>query len=107
VERVNEKLPFLSGVEGLDMKAIETKAAETDPTVVHPVDFAYNAVAAQLLPTVVREYLTSRKETEALTDKLAEYEGAEPTMSGIPAADGSPRAAADLSFEDAINAALG
>ena len=107
VERVNEKLPFLSGVEGLDMKAIEAKAAETDPTVVHPVDFAYNAVAAQLLPTVVREYLTARKEAEALTDKLAEYEGAEPTMSGIPAADGSSRASADMSFEEAINAALG
>lgn len=106
VQRVNEKLPFLSGVDGLDMKAIEAKAAGTDPTVVHPVDFAYNAVAAQLLPTVVREYLTARKESEFLTDKLAEYEGAEPTMSGIPAADGSSRAPADMSFEQAINAAL-
>tara|TARA_B100000131_G_scaffold231374_2_gene223167 strand:+ start:1746 stop:2921 length:1176 start_codon:yes stop_codon:yes gene_type:complete len=107
VDRINEKLPFLSGVENLDMGAIQTKAAELDPSVVHPVDFAYNAVAAQLLPTIVREYMTSRKEAEALMDKLSEYEGAEPTMSGSPAADGSTRPHADLSFADAINAALG
>ena len=99
-------MPFLSGVEGLDMKAIEAKAAETDPTVVHPVDFAYNAVAAQLLPNIVREYMTARKENEVLTDKLAEYEDAEPTMSGAPTADGVPRSASDMSFADAVNAAF-
>tara|TARA_B100000530_G_scaffold148759_1_gene93338 strand:+ start:3808 stop:5010 length:1203 start_codon:yes stop_codon:yes gene_type:complete len=107
VNRVNEKLPFLSGVEGLDMNAIQTKAAETDPSVVHPVDFAYNAVAAQLLPVIVREYIASQKETDVLTNKLAEYEGAEPTMSGTPAADGTKRSSSDLSFADAITAALG
>ena len=88
------------------MNAIGEKAASLDPTVVHPVDFAYNAVAAQLVPTLVREYLTSTKEVEALMDKLAAYEGAEPTMSGAPAADGT-RAPADVSFAEAIEAALG
>ena len=106
VKRIGEKLPFLSGVENLDMNAIGEKAASLDPTVVHPVDFAYNAVAAQLVPTLVREYLTSTKEVEALMDKLAAYEGAEPTMSGAPAADGT-RAPADVSFAEAIEAALG
>jgi hypothetical protein len=107
VNRVNEKLPFLSGIESLDMEAIQTKAAGADPSVVHPVDFAYNAVAAQLLPTIVREYLTSRKELDAITSKLAEYEDAEPTVGGAPAADGTRRASSELSFADAVSAALG
>ena len=107
VEKVSEKLPFLSGVESVDMEAIQNKAADLDPSVVHPVDFAYNAVAAQLLPTIVREYVSSRKEAETLMDKLAAYESAEPTMSGTPAADGSTRPHSELSFADAIDAALG
>tara|TARA_R100001443_G_scaffold54255_4_gene65724 strand:+ start:2843 stop:4096 length:1254 start_codon:yes stop_codon:yes gene_type:complete len=107
VTRVNEKLPFLSGVEGLDMGAVESKAAETDPSVVHPVDFAYNAVAAQLLPVIVKEYMTSRKDVDNLMDKLASYEDAEPTMSGTPASDGTIRQPSDVSFADAINRALG
>jgi len=107
VTRVNEKLPFLSGVEGLDMGTIESKAAETDPSVVHPVDFAYNAVAAQLLPVIVKEYMTSRKDVDDLMEKLASYEDAEPTMSGTPAADGTIRQPSDVSFADAINRALG
>lgn len=107
VKRVNEKLPFLSGVDGLNMDSIQEKAAGTDPSVVHPVDFAYNAVAAQLLPVIVREYIASQKESEVLTSKLAEYEDAEPTMSGTPAADGTRRASSNLSFTEAIDAALG
>jgi len=54
VERVQEKLPFLKGIEGLDMQAIQRKAAETDPAALHAVDHAYNAVSAQVFPTVVR-----------------------------------------------------
>ena len=76
---------------------------------VHPVDFAYGAVAAELLPKIVRQYFSSQKEVEALMDKLSEYEEAEPTMSGAPATDGSnvSKANANLSFEEAIAAALG
>ena len=105
--RVSEKLPFLSGVEGLDMGGIRDSVSELNPSTLHPVDFAYNAVAARLLPTIVREYLSARKEAESLTDQLAGYEDAEPTMSGTPAADGRTRASSDVSFADAINAALG
>ena len=106
-ERVVQKLPFLKGVEGVDMEAIRTKASELDPHVVHPVDFAYNSIAAQLLPTIVREYLSSRKEADNLADKLATYEGAEPTMSGASAGTDSTRPSNEMSFTDAINAALG
>lgn len=108
VERVQQKLPFLKGIEGLDMSAIQQKASETDPTVLHPVDHAYNAVSAQVFPTVVRQYLEMRKEVESLTDRLAEYEDAEPAMSGqtkAPAASsGVPE---NGSFEERVAAALG
>ena len=109
VNKVKEKLPFLNGIETVDMGSIESKAAELDPSVIHPVDFAYNSVAAQILPTIVKEYMSSRKEAETLMEKLAEYEGAEPSMSGTPKSDsGSPSVAnPDLSFEQAIAAALG
>ena len=106
VERVQQKLPFLSGIEGLDMDAIQAKAAETDPTVIHPVDYAYNSVSAQLLPSVVREYMSMRAEVESLTDRLAEYEGAEPTMSGSSPTMKTSPAGEDATFEDTVNAAF-
>jgi hypothetical protein len=109
VERVQEKLPFLKGIEGLDMQAIQQKAAETDPSVLHPVDHAYNAVSAQVFPTVVRQYLEMRKEVETLTDRLAEYEDAEPAMSGQTKASSVTGSGLsdDMSFEQRVNAALG
>lgn len=109
VERVQEKLPFLKGIEGLDMQAIQQKAAETDPTVLHAVDHAYNAVSAQVFPAIVRQYLQMRQEVESLTDRLAEYESVEPAMSGqtkAPAASGSGLSD-DMTFEQRVNAALG
>lgn len=109
VERVQQKLPFLKGIEGLDMQAIQQKAAETDPSVLHPVDHAYNAVSAQVFPTVVRQYLEMRKEVETLTDRLAEYEDAEPAMSGQTKASSVTGSGLsdDMSFEQRVNAALG
>ena len=109
VERVQQKLPFLKGIEGLDMQAIQQKAAETDPSVLHPVDHAYNAVSAQVFPTVVRQYLEMRKEVESLTDRLAEYEDAEPAMSGQTKASSVTGSGLsdDMTFEQRVNAALG
>ena len=108
VERVQQKLPFLKGIEGLDMSAIQQKASETDPNVLHPVDHAYNAVSAQVFPTVVRQYLEMRKEVESLTDRLAEYEDAEPAMSGQTKAPSARAGVSDnASFEERVNAALG
>ena len=106
VERITEKLPFVKTIEGIDINAIQNKAASIDPTVIHPVDFAYNAVSAQLLPTIVREYVGLRKEIEALTDKLAEYDNAEPKMSGSTSS-GPKRSGGEGNFIDAINRAFG
>ena len=104
VSRVQKKLPFLSGIEGLDMKAIQEKAAEVDPSVIHPVDYTYNSVSAQILPAIIKEYVGMRKENEVLTDRLAEYEGAEPSMSG--SSPSTKTVDDNASFEDRIEAAF-
>jgi hypothetical protein len=108
IERVQQKLPFLAGLDNLDMGNIQKKAAESDPAVIHPVDHAYNAVSAQLLPNIVRAYMSMRKENDLLTDRLADYEGAEPTMSGqTKNVDSTSGLTSDMSFEESIAAALG
>ena len=104
VARVQKKLPFLSGIEGLDMKAIQAKAAEVDPSVIHPVDYTYNSVSAQILPAIIKEYVGMRKENEVLTDRLAEYEESEPSMSG--STPSSKTVDTKASFEDRIEAAF-
>jgi hypothetical protein len=107
MERITEKLPFVKALDGLDINAIQNKAASVDPSVIHPVDFAYNAVSAQLLPPMVRELMAMRKENEALTDKLAEYENAEPKMSGATGSSKRPSGGVEGNFIDAINRAFG
>jgi hypothetical protein len=108
VERITEKLPFVKTLDGIDLQTLHTKAASVDPSIIHPVDFAYNAVSAQLLPTIVREYVGLRKEIESLTDKLAEYETAEPTLSsGSSAKAQRPTSGGEGGFVDAINRAFG
>ena len=92
------------------MDGIQEKASSLDPAVVHPVDFAYGSVAGDLLPRVVQEFFTLQKENENLLSKLAEYEDAEPTMSGAPVGDGKAKASGitrDMSFEEAVSAAFG
>jgi len=108
-ERVQQKLPFLAGIEDLDMEAIKTKAYETDPSVMHPVQFTFNSISAQLLPTVVREFVAMRAENAELTNRLAAYEDAEPSMSGNSPTSGQVAggASSSASFEDAVNAAFG
>ena len=108
VERVQQKLPFLKGIEEVNMESIQQKASDTDPSALHPVDHAYNSVSAQLLPTIVKNYLQSQKEIEVLTNQLAEYEEAEPAMSGQTKSTANPSGLSDdMTFEQRINAALG
>ena len=108
VGRVREKVPFLSGFEGINFDVIAEKASNSDPAVLHPVDAAYNAVAAQMLPSLVKEYSTLQAELESLTDRLAEYEEAEPGTSGsVPEAGRIAKSnGANVSFEDAISQRL-
>lgn len=108
-QRITDKVPFLSGFEGLDMEGIAKEAAEVDPSVVHSVDFAYQAVAARLMPSLVKEYATSQKLIDELTAQLATYEDAEPKLSGgsNPSALAGSASVSDTNFAASIEAALG
>ena len=64
------------------------------------------SILLQLLPVLVKEYFQTVRENDNLTDRLAEFEGAEPTMSGAPPVDSSG-VSKDLDFASAIEAALG
>lgn len=106
-QRITDKVPFISGFEGLDMDNIAKEAASVDPSVVHSVDFAYQAVAARLMPSLVKEYASSQKLIDELTKQLASYEDAEPKLSGgsnpSSLAGSSSR---DTNFASSIEAAL-
>jgi len=108
VDRVKEKVPFLAGFENVDFDALTQNASEKDPAVIHPVDAAYNSVAAQLLPTVIKEYSALQAELDNLADRLADYEDAEPGTSGSTpdSAKMAATSGGDISFEDAISRRL-
>lgn len=107
-EQIGRKLTFLDGIDGVDLKAITQRVAEQDISTLTPVDSAFHAFSAQLLPKVAREYLTLRKELDVLTDKLAKYDRATPRAGGggsSPA--GVPSGNDGKSFMDAVTAAFG
>ena len=106
-QRITDKVPFISGFEGLDMDNIAKEAASVDPTIVHPVDFAYQAVAARLMPSLVKEYASSQKLIDELTKQLASYEDAEPKLSGGSNPSSlAGSASRDTNFASSIEAAL-
>ena len=81
VERVRQKLPFLDGLENLNMEAAQEHAAQADPSTIDPVDMAYGALSSKLLPPIVRKLSAIEKENEMLLARLADYEEAEPSLS--------------------------
>jgi len=107
-ERLQNKLTFLSGIEGVDMHTLAQEAASVDPSTLDPVTGTYQAMAAKLLPKMANEYYALRRELEALTDQLAEYDKASPRTGGGSGnyASTSP-AGSDKSFLDAVSAAFG
>lgn len=104
VERIQQKLPFLTKLEGLDLNKIKQDASSIDPTTLHAVDHMFNAVSAKLFPSIVREYVSLKKEFDSITDRLAEYEQAEPKMSGSSNTSKASQAAG--SFIDRVNSAF-
>jgi hypothetical protein len=105
VERIQQKVPFISSIQGLDLARIEQESAAIDPSTLHSVDHAFNAVSAKLLPNIIREYVSLRKEFDSITDRLADYEQAEPKMSGSSPSPSKQSQAAG-SFIDRVNSAL-
>jgi len=81
VERVRQKLPFLDGLENLNIESAQEHAAQADPSTIDPVDMAYGALSSKLLPPIVRKLSAIEKENEVLLARLADYEEAEPSLS--------------------------
>jgi hypothetical protein len=107
--RMVEKLPLIVDIEGVNMEDLQTKAAQVDPQAVHPVDFAYSSLAGQLFPHIIRELISSQKETDALTAKLAEYDSVEPSLSGRPTSSlpSGSKASESSGFAEALESQLG
>ena len=107
VEAVRTKVPFLEGIEGVDMDKITEDVAKFDPKLADPVSNAYNAVAAKVLPAVLKDHVALKREVEGLIKALAQYESAEPTLSsGSTGAQSVNDPAEGLSFAEALEVKL-
>jgi hypothetical protein len=107
-EKLRSKLPFIAAIDGLDLKQLAAEAAEQEPTVLDPVTGTYQAMAAKLLPNIARQYVALQKEVDALTERLAEYDGATPKAGGGSLnTAGTPTTADGKSFLEAVTAAFG
>jgi len=94
----------------VDMEALTKEVASVDPLDAHLVDQQYAFAVSKLFPSVVREYLSLQRELETVTDRLSDYEDAEPgsgsTVRGsMPSSNPSSRG--EGGFLDRVNAALG
>jgi hypothetical protein len=108
--RIQEKIPFIKDMDGVDMEALTKEVASVDPLDAHLVDQQYAFAVSKLFPSVIREYLSLQRELETVTDRLSDYEDAEPgsgsTVRGsMPSSNPSSRG--EGGFLDRVNAALG
>jgi hypothetical protein len=106
--KLQNKLAFLSGVEGVDLAAMANEAAQLDPSSLDPVTGTYQAMAAKLLPKMAAQYMNLQKEIDSLTSRLADYDRSAPKAGGGSLNSSSAPAALDgKSFVDAVAAAFG
>ena len=107
-DKLRSKLTFLSAIDGLDMNQLTEEAAAFEPAQADAVTGAYQTMAAKLLPKMASQYLALQKEVDALTERLAEYDGARPRAGGgALATGGAPTTADGKSFLEAVTAAFG
>lgn len=108
MEKIQSKLSFLSDEDGVDFDAIGDAASKIDPTTLDPVEGTYQAIAAKLLPKIASKIFAMQKEMDAMTDKLADYDGLEPKAgSGSPSPHSASKSPTTASFVDAVAAAFG
>lgn len=107
-KRIETQLPFIKAFEGVDFAAMTEEAAKTDFTKVSPELGAYHIMARRLFPKIASEYLAARREIEALTDRLADYDKAgSPLNGGRSDGSGGSGSQDGRSFEQAMAAAFG
>ena len=106
-DKLQSKLAFLSGMEGVDMAALTQEAANVDPAALDNVTGAYQAMAAKLLPKMANQYMSLQREIDVLTERLAEYDKATPRAGGGTAAAQVAGGDPSKSFLDAVSAAFG
>jgi len=105
--KLQNKLAFLSGVEGVDLSALANEAAQLDPSSLDPVTGTYHAMAAKLLPKMAAQYMNLQKEIDSLTSRLADYDRSAPKAGGGSLNSSSMPAMDSKSFVDAVAAAFG
>ena len=107
-EKVAEKLPFLSEIEGLDLKQIAEEVSTIDPTALDAVKHSYHAISAKLLPHLAKRLVIAEKEHAAVLEQLAAYKSSSPSAGG-PSGGAVSGSTGDeeISMLDAINRRLG
>jgi len=104
-DRVVKKLPFLTASDKFTLDSIKTKVADADLDALDVSTKAYNAYAGWLLPQFANERKAFVKDIETLTDELAKYKKANPSLNGN-AAHSASVSDDNLTFEQAVERAM-
>lgn len=115
VDRIKEKLPFLEGLEGMDLDKVKEAASSVDLGDMHTVDAQYALAISKMFPVFVKNYVGMQREVETLASKLAAFDNATPAAGGgAPAAPQGFRGSVPMSdapqgasFAEAVDKALG
>lgn len=99
-DKVAAKLPFLSD----DVKAIAAQVAEVDFDALDSQNKAYNAVAGNLLPKILRQIAKVQADYDAALDELGQYKRAKPNPGGFAPAGPANK---PKTLEEAMLAGMG
>lgn len=106
-KKISEKIPFLAGLENVDLNQLAKRAGEAEFDGLDNHNKVYYRIAGDLLPTIAREFVSLRNELEEALDELEELKKVEPKAGAGPAGGAANPQPRSGSFLDAINAALG
>lgn len=77
--KLESKIPFLKGMEGVDFEALRSSVSETDPGSLDITSQVYNQMAGELLPVLANQYAARLEEIDNFLAELDELRGADPT----------------------------
>lgn len=102
--RVAAALPFLKEGDNFNLDVVKSAVAEADFDSADVTTKAYNAYAGKLIPQLAKAYSLRGKEIEQLTDELAKYKKASPSVKG--SSSSATPVDPNVSFAQAVEAAL-